>query len=433
MNSFLKFLQSTLREYLRFFATWQIRKFRLLSFLFRRQFTVVGITGSAGKTSTVAACQAALQDHYYVKSNQNYNSQYGLPANILGFKLDSYSPIFWLKVALLAPLSLLFSWDFPEIYLVEMDVDGPQKPHNISYLLSIIKPDIAIHLNVSTVHTQNFDPLTHPNLTSQKRQQTVLRLMAKEQAQLVYALKPSQTAFLNLNDPQIAAYSRSLTCQVVPIQPYPLSKLKLSQKYIFPDIYQITFGVALMLADYFKIPPKSALTSLQKNFSLAPSRSSLFQGIFQSRVIDSSYNASPEPMREFLTLLSRQKGPKIAILGDMREMGLQTELEHRDLAPHALASADLILTVGPEMQRYFPDHPKIQKFLYWWQALNYLKSNSKLINKANILIKGSQNTIYLEEIVKGLLSNKNDSKFLCRQSKFWLKIKKIFRLKNQTS
>ena len=58
-----------------------------------------------------------------------------------------------------------------------------------------------------------------------------------------------------------------------------------------------------------------------------------------------------------------------------------------------------------ETKKYFGD--KSQKFDYWWEVGEYLQKN--LVSKATILIKGSQNTIFLEELVKSLLKNKTDS------------------------
>lgn len=440
--------------YLRIFASLQIQKLRLFSTITGRKFQIIALTGSAGKTSAIQAMEAALSPHFKVKTNQNYNSEYGLPANILGFKLDSYSPQSWAKVCLLAPLKILTYNYLPDLYLVEMDVDGPQEPLNIRYLLRILKPDLAIHLNVSNVHTQNFDPLIPSSITGTRRANKARQLMCQEQAVLTQSLLPHQIAILNPHDPLVWATRKDIQAKIISIEKCAADiifgantifsrtasrrareheKISVKPEHVFPQVYDITFGTAITLAHILGIPKSQAIQNIKANFHLPPGRAGLFEGKAGSTIIDSTYNASPQPMREFLDLLASHPGRKIAILGDMRELGYQSAPEHKALAPHALRSADLILTVGPQMQKYFPNHKKIHKFLYWWQALDYLNRHyvgtrhGTFLQGSTILIKGSQNTIFLEEVVKELLLNPADAQYLCRQAPHWLKIKAKFR------
>jgi len=127
-----------------------------------------------------------------------------------------------------------------------------------------------------------------------------------------------------------------------------------------------------------------------------------------------------------LSFLASYPSPKIAVLGDMRELGAASKISHQNLYQTALNSADIIISVGPECSRYFGS--KAKKFMFWWQASDYLKNN--LPQNATILVKGSQNAIFLEELIKELLKNKSDISKLCRQSKYWLKIKTKFQTEN---
>jgi UDP-N-acetylmuramyl pentapeptide synthase len=108
----------------------------------------------------------------------------------------------------------------------------------------------------------------------------------------------------------------------------------------------------------------------------------------------------------------------------MRELGNSSKEEHQKIYDLATKSADLIISVGPETTKYFDD--KSKKFTYWWQAAKFLKDQIK--GEETILVKGSQNTIFLEELVKSILKNPSDSKKLCRQSPYWLKVKAKFKL-----
>ncbi|MPN15640.1 UDP-N-acetylmuramoyl-tripeptide--D-alanyl-D-alanine ligase [bioreactor metagenome] len=127
-----------------------------------------------------------------------------------------------------------------------------------------------------------------------------------------------------------------------------------------------------------------------------------------------------------LKFLDSFKTKKIAVLGDMRELGSSNESEHNNIYQQAVKIVDLLISVGPETKKYFGD--KSVKFDYWWQAAEFLKQ--QLVDGETILVKGSQNTIFLEELVKSILKNPSDSSKLCRQSKWWLKTKNNF--KNQS-
>lgn len=376
--------------YLRFFARLQLKK--------NPNATIVGITGSAGKTSCLLACEAVLKPSFRVKTNYGGNSESGIPLNILGLKTSDFSFFDWAKIALLAPLKLLTNWEKYDIYLVEMGIDSAASPKNMSHLLSILQPKIGIFLNVSSVHAMNFRNIDQ---------------IASEKAKLVNSVN---TAIINASDPLVKKYtSNSNIIEIVP------QNIKIPG-YVLPEIFSVTLSAALTLGQTLGLSHKSSIINLKSNFYLAPGRSSYFKGINNSHIIDSSYNSSPLATAEMLKLLSTFKNPRIAVLGDMRELGSESIKQHQQIYHLASKICHLIISVGPETQKYFG--PKAIKFLYWWQAADYLKKN--LPPRSTILVKGSQNTIYLEELVKELLADKNDVPKLCRQSPYWLKIKSSF-------
>ena len=384
--------------YLRFFARLQLKKIKLLN----PKLTIVGITGSAGKTSTLLATEAALKPEFKVKTNYGGNSESGIPLNILGFKNPDFSLLSWLKIALFTPFKLLTNWKIYDVYLLEMGIDSSKSPKNMSYLLSIVKPDIGVFLNVTPVHLENFSSLDE---------------IAQEKAKLVNS---TSLAIINNTDPLVKKYTTNK--KITNIKPIKID----IPNYFLPTIYDISLGAALSIAKILKIDSQTAIENLKNNFQLPPSRSSIFKGINSSTIIDSSYNSSPLATTEMLSFLSSYKSPKIAVLGDMRELGTASELSHQNLYKKAIESADIIISVGPQCSRYFGS--KAKKFMYWWQAADYLKNN--LPENSTILVKGSQNTIFLEEIVKELLKNPLHSKKLCRQSPYWLKVKNKFRQQN---
>jgi len=393
-----KNISNLVLNYLKFFARLQLSKVRFIQKLKKRQLNIIGITGSAGKSSTLYACQAVLSSHFKVKTNDGYNSESGLPLSIIDLKITDYNLLSWLKIIFLCPIKLLINWQSYDILILEMGIDSASWPKNMEYLLSVVKPNIAIFLNVSPVHLANFKNLDE---------------IAQEKAKLVNQAK---TAIINNQDKLIKKYTQNKN--IIEIIP---TKIKFDNFYL-PDIYQISFGAALSLARIFNINYQEAVKNIQTNFVLPPSRSSILEGIKNTTIIDSSYNSSPIACTELLKFLATFKTKKIAILGDMRELGDSSKEEHQKIYDLAIKSADLIISVGPETKKYFGD--KSHKFIYWWQATEFLKNQIK--GDETILVKGSQNTIFLEELVKSILKNPSDVSKICRQSKFWLKTKTKF-------
>lgn len=381
--------------YLRFFARLQLSKIKFLN----PKLITVGITGSAGKSSTLLAAEAALKPELRVKTNYGGNSESGLPINILGLKNPNFSLLSWLKIALLAPIKLLTHWQSYDVYLFEMGIDSPRSPKNMDYLLSIVKPKIGVFLNVTPVHLENFSSLDE---------------IAIEKAKLVNS---TSTAIINSTDPLVKKYTHNRKTIFIKSQKIDIPN------YFLPDIYNISIGAAISIAKTLGIDQKTAIENLKNNFHLPPSRSTILRGINNSTLIDSSYNSSPLATVEMLNFLNTFKSPKIAVLGDMRELGSASDLSHQNLYQHAVKSADTIISIGPLCSRYFG--LKAKKFMYWWQAADYLKNN--LPENSTILVKGSQNTIFLEEVVKELLKSPKDVHKICRQSPYWLKIKTEFR------
>lgn len=395
-----KNISNLVLNYLKFFARIQLSKVRFIQKLKKRQLDIVGITGSAGKSSTLFACQAVLSSHFKVKTNDGYNSESGLPLSIIGLKITDYNLLSWLRIILFCPIKILINWQSYDILILEMGIDSPIWPKNMDYLLSVVQPNIAIFLNVSFVHVANFKSIDQ---------------IAQEKAKMANLAK---VAIVNNQDKLVKKYTQNKN--IINLVP---TKIKFENFYL-PEIYQISFGAALSLARIFNINYNKAVKNLQTKFTLPPSRSSILDGIKNTTIIDSSYNSSPIACSELLKFLTTFKTKKIAVLGDMRELGNSSQEEHQKIYDLAVKSADLIISVGPETKKYFGN--KSHKFTYWWQAAEFLKDEIK--GSETILVKGSQNTIFLEELVKSILKNPKDSKKLCRQSPYWLKVKNKFRL-----
>lgn len=173
-------------------------------------------------------------------------------------------------------------------------------------------------------------------------------------------------------------------------------------------------------------------------FQLQAGRASLFAGKQESILLDSTYNASPMSVKRLIdTALGLQKALKekrklMLVLGDMRELGDLTEVEHRQLAGYVQQSADQVVLLGQYMKKYLAD--ELEKIGFESEDLQVFENADAVGDWVNeflkesdekwiILFKGSQNTIFLEEAVKKVLKNADDAQYLTRQSDWWLERK----------
>ena len=203
---------------------------------------------------------------------------------------------------------------------------------------------------------------------------------------------------------------------------------------LLPKQASLSIQMTLILLDYLKIKPDYSFSK----FSLPPGRCSLFKGIKNTTIIDSSYNATPDGVKTILELFDlypSNKNKKWVVLGDMIELGLEEQEEHEKLAD-MIASMKLekIILIGPRLSKY--TYPKLQPqthsqnvnnrtmeqsnngtietFLMPKDALDYLRQN--LQGGETILFKGAR---FLEGIIEHLLVNQKDVGKLCRRELIW--------------
>ena len=154
------------------------------------------------------------------------------------------------------------------------------------------------------------------------------------------------------------------------------------------------------------------------NYRPLPGRGNIIAGRKKSIIINETYNANPLSTRMALEVLAIMKGrPKIAILGDMLELGAESEKEHQAVLSYAYQVADEVITVGPRMKIA---NNKGNAFTDLEKAKEYVVHNLK--ESAIILVKGSQG-VRMEKIVEAImLDSSNKEKLLPRQNKRWQKI-----------
>ena len=156
---------------------------------------------------------------------------------------------------------------------------------------------------------------------------------------------------------------------------------------------------------------------------------SVFKGIKDTVLIDSSYNnATLTPildLLEFVKDIGKQRR-RIGIVGDMRELGTMSKSLHEEVARKILETLDVVILIGPLSQQYILPILKKNDFPVY-SFLNFTSSKSTILEitkpKNMILVKGSQNTLFLERAVEMLLENPKDREKLCRRGDYWDKIR----------
>lgn len=423
------------------FFLWYIRFLAKLQLL-KQKPLIIGLTGSAGKTSTLNAVEVILGNlaNKKIKISHKANSEVGLPLNILGITVKDFSLKSWFKIFFLALWKLLTNWKKVDIYVAEMGIDSPKPPKNMGYLLSFLKPDIGIFLNASAVHSEPFDYLVEGK-DPEFRAREVIHQIALEKGKLIEALPERGIAILNVDDSEVIAFGGKTKAEVNTFGTKE-SDLKLKdwkpsisgttftfsyldqefsvefKDFALPKKFGLSLAAAILVGIKLDVPIDVIVSSLEEKLVIPPGRSSLFRGKKGSFVIDSSYNASFDPMIEMIDLLDKiAPKRKVAILGDMREMGEEASLAHKKVLEEAKKKVDLLILVGPLMKQ--AASKDIQVFENAQQATDFLKS--KLLKDDTILVKGSQNTLLLEIAVEQLLNDPKQSRELCRRGAFWNK------------
>lgn len=381
---------------------------------------IIVITGSNGKTTLLHLIESQLGK--IAKYSHHANSAYGIPFNILGLVRKNLTIGEWPVLFLLAPFKAFKPSPKESIYVVEADCDRPSEG---KFLAKLLKPEITIWLSVSKTHTVNFPSPVEENI-------------AKEFGYFLEYTK--KYCIINADNKLIMNQASRADSEIKKItkkdhfQNYQVSKIgtsftvdnkKFSLNYLLPEDTFYLLSATIELLIKLDFPLDSNFT----NFVLPPGRSTIFEGIKNTTIIDSSYNATPASVAAILRMFKKYSGKKWAIIGDMIELGTEEKAEHEKLI-NLLTESGLskIVLVGPRVNKY--TYPKLkltkiplENFINPKEALDYLKDNIKA--EEVLLFKGAR---FLEGVIEHLLKNKEDISKLCRREKVWVERRKKWEL-----
>ena len=402
---------------------------------------IIGITGSVGKTSTKEAVFSVLASRYRVRRNEkNYNNEIGIPLTIIGVKSGEGSFWGWLAVSLKWLVVVLSPFEYPEILVLEM---GADKPGDMQYLTEFIKPTVGIVTDVSPSHIEFFKTLEN---------------IAKEKGTLVRELDENGLAILNADNEYALKLKDQIKAEVITCGFTDEAQMKASgYSFVYTDerekeIRGLTFKLnykgttipvrlnnilakhqiyaalmAVAVGVHFEINLVEIAGALE-NFSSPCGRMNLLKGIKNTQLIDDTYNASPVSTCAALEVLGEIKAKrKIAVLGDMLELGDEEEIGHRQVARKFLEiKGDIFIAMGKRMQfaiSELKNHNFDGENVFYFESPEAAgKKLQEIMQEGDlILVKGSQGSRMekvLEEVIFETLSEQG---LLCRQSNTWKK------------
>lgn len=397
---------------------------------------IIGVTGNLGKTSTKDAIYTVLKDHFHVRrSEKSMNSEFGVPLTILGEKSAWNNPFKWVFV-LVRGFFVAFGKEYPTHLVLEI---GADRPGDIKAITSWIKPDIVVvtQFGQVPVHVEFF-----------KNREAVV----EEKGYLVKALKKNGVFIWNADDhdSKITLIDKTDARKVsigieqhadikaddITLYGNPLSGTK-SKVVVGDTAYELVLPEvvgkspvycalpALAVAEELKISITDALQALCDG-DKPKGRMRLLPGMNGSLIIDDTYNASPKATEHGLkTLVSIDtKGRKIAVLGDMMELGNHTREEHYRIGKVAGEIVHRLFTVGIRSritaEGALDSKMSDQNIMQCDTSIEAGKELVKLLEPGDIVyLKGSQ-SIRMERAVKMILAATHPGeKYLVRQEKEW--------------
>lgn len=404
--------------------------------------SIVMITGSVGKTSTKDAVAAVLATRFFVRaSEKSFNSEFGVPFTILGVGNPWGNPIAWFSVAKNALALLLLPNHYPKMLVLEV---GADRPGDLARIVRMAPPDAVIvtRLPEIPVHVEAY---ASPDD------------VREEEFSPAHALPASAPLIVSADDFYALDMAVRTPAHVITYGTAGEALVRVSGMDFYEEsgkvvgmrakasmdgeegelVIQGSVGLtqllpaaaALAAASAFSIPLQDAIEAL-KTYEPPPGRGRLLSGKNDSIIIDDSYNASPAAVEEALATLKTfphakrpysaeaTKGRRIAVLGDMLELGRYSVMEHERIGKLACAAADLVISVGIRARAFCASAESTETMLFDSAHAAAAALPGLLREGDVVLVKGSQ-SVRTERIVEALLANSADLSRLVRQEKAW--------------
>ena len=409
---------------------------------------IIAVTGSIGKTTTKDLIYSILSSKLSIKkNNKSYNSEFGVPLTILGLESAWRSPLGWILNILSGLLKAITYYlapnTFPKYLVLEVGADHPE---DIKRLVRWLRPEMGVVTGLGNevpVHVEFFKNIDE---------------LVEEKSNLLRALSRDGQAIVNRDDARAWEMRSESKAPVTGYGFSPGSDILGSDLHItYSNSGEPTGMVFRLDYDGKSVPVRlsgvlgkgsaygalgAATVGLELGINLiqisealsmhpfAPGRMRILAGINGAVLIDDTYNSSPAAVRMALDTLHEIKSEtgfpsrKIAVLGDMLELGEYSEREHKKVGEWLRGVADVIVCVGPLAHIMGEsalvdgcEKRQVHFFATSTEAGDFLKT---FVQPGDtILLKASQ-SIRLERATELLLADPSlASSLLVRKEKEW--------------
>ncbi|MEK7462145.1 MAG: UDP-N-acetylmuramoyl-tripeptide--D-alanyl-D-alanine ligase [Patescibacteria group bacterium] len=415
--------------------TWEAKQL-----IKRHRPIIIGVTGSVGKTTTKDAIYQAIKNSLAArKSEKSFNSEIGVPVTVLGLKNGWNNPLLWAKNIIDGFFVALFSKEYPAVLVLEMGID---RPGDMERLTSWITPDLVVLTRLPSVpvHVEYFG---------------TAQAVVEEKMKLAGALKAEGTFIYNHDDEIIQSKLGEILPRSIGFGRYvPTDYTGSDDRSVYYDdrLVGTTFSIshdnqsasltlkgtlgtqqvyactaAVAVADVLGIPLIESVAALQE-LETPTGRMRLIPGIKSTMIIDDTYNSSPTACEQALLTLGEIKyaGRKIAVLGDMLELGRFSSDEHEKIGALVPKVADILLTVGVRSRKIaevalnngLPE----ENILQYEDSARAGRELQNLLQAGDVVLVKASQGIRAEKIVEEIMAQPEQaSTLLVRQDTEWAK------------
>ncbi|MDF2672033.1 MAG: UDP-N-acetylmuramoylalanyl-D-glutamyl-2,6-diaminopimelate/D-alanyl-D-alanyl ligase [Clostridiales bacterium] len=333
---------------------------------------VIAVTGSTGKTSTKEMIAALLQEKFNVhKTQQNFNNEIGLPHTLFNLNKNH------------------------EISVLEM---GMNNPGEIQRLADMARPDVCVITNIGTAHIENLG--SRENILKAKMEITTyftsnnvliinsddeyLSKINNESYKILRVSINGNGDYNAVNINNLGEYGIEFTVE--------LRGYKHLFKIDLPGIHNVYNALyAIAIGDIYDVDVEQMKAGILK-FNPGKMRMDIIELKDGVKIINDCYNANPDSMKAALDVLSAYKNNrKIAILGDMYELGSYSEEAHRNTGEYAQDKCDILIAVGDQAVSIYEEGKKhIESYYFKTREEACLNIKCLVKPKDVILIKASR-------------------------------------------
>ena len=352
---------------------------------------VIGVTGSVGKSTTKEMIACVLESTYIThKTPANHNNDIGMPMAILAMAEDT------------------------QVAVLEM---GMNHFREIAYLSRIAKPDMAVIINIGTSHIEF--------LGSQEG-------IREAKLEILEGMSSDGYLFLNGDDPMLSPlpmeirqtvtyFGTSENCRIRGLDPVQepgvlrytakteqadvdINLALEGRHYIADSLAAVAVGTAM------GVKPEKIRESLE-NFRNLSGRQEIYEASGFT-VIKDCYNAGPESMAAALAVLGARKTRRVAVLGDMLELGARARTEHFRVGRIAAENADMLFAYGPNSDEVaagaLTGGMKESRIFCGTDRNELIKLLKKEAKSGDVLLFKGSRGMHMEWILDGFLSDNTE-------------------------